>query len=123
MPVGKIHKILITYGEREERLIKSYLPESLYYTVANGQLLQVMSRYAEKMNGILTLLETVGLSPSEAVYFGDDNDDVRPIVECGLGVSVANGIEKAKECADIITASNDEDGVAIVLEKLISGEI
>lgn len=34
-----------------------------------------------------------------------------------------NGIDRVKACADIVTESNDYDGVAIVLEKLISGEI
>lgn len=123
LPEGPIHKILITYSENQELLIKRYLPKSLYYTVANGQLLQIMSKDAAKMKGISALLETVGVSASETVYFGDDNDDIQPIIDCGLGVAVANGIDRVKACADMVTESNDNDGVAIILEKLLLGEI
>ncbi|MBQ5842650.1 MAG: HAD hydrolase family protein [Clostridia bacterium] len=123
LPEGPIHKILITYSENEEMLVKRYLPKSLYYTVANGQLLQIMSKDAAKMKGISTLLETVGISVSDSVYFGDDNDDIEPILQCGLGIAVANGIDRVKACADIVTESNDYDGVAIILEKLLLGDI
>ncbi len=123
LPEGPIHKILITYSENEEMLIKRYLPKSLYYTVANGQLLQIMSKDAAKMKGISALLETIGISVSDSVYFGDDNDDIEPIIQCGLGVAVANGIDGVKACADMVTESNDNDGVAIILEKLLLGEI
>ena len=121
LPEGPIHKILITYSEKEESLVKRFIPESMYYTVANGQLLQIMSKDAAKMKVISALLESVGISASEAVYFGDDNDDIQPIIHCGLGVAVANGIESVKACADTVTASNDDDGVAIILEKLLTG--
>ena len=36
----------------------------------------------------------------------------------GLGVAVANATAFALEAADVVTASNDEDGVALVLERL-----
>ena len=37
----------------------------------------------------------------------------------GLGVAMANAQDKVKEAADFITKSNDEDGVAYVIEKFI----
>ncbi len=123
LPEGPIHKILITYSKNEEMLVKRYLPESMYYTVAGGHLLQIMSKDAAKMKGISALLETVCIPVSDSVYFGDDNDDIEPIVQCGLGVAVANGIDRVKACADMVTESNDDDGVAIILEKLLLGEI
>ncbi len=120
LPEGSIHKILITYGEKEEALVKRFIPESMHYTVANGQLLQIMSKDAAKMKGISVLLEISGILPSETVYFGDD---IQPIVDCGLGVAVANGIDSVKARADIVAPSNDEDGVAIILEKLLAGQL
>lgn len=38
-------------------------------------------------NGIRTMLKAAGVDPREAVYFGDDNDDIEPIRNCGLGVA------------------------------------
>ena len=45
------------------------------------------------------------------------NDDIQPIKKCGIGVAVANSISKVLEAADVITLSNDEDGVALWIEE------
>lgn len=90
-----------------------------YVSVADGVLFQIMSKQATKWNGISLMLETLGISAEEAVYFGDDNDDVEAIKKCGLGVAVANAIESVKEVADVIIKSNDEDGVAEFLKEKV----
>lgn len=65
------------------------------------------------------MLETLGIQPNEAVYFGDDNDDIESIKNCGMGVAVSNAIGEVFEVADFITGSNDNDGVAWYIEKNI----
>jgi hydroxymethylpyrimidine pyrophosphatase-like HAD family hydrolase len=40
----------------------------------------------------------------------------------GLGVAVANAEETALAAAYVVTVSNDEDGVALVLERLAAGD-
>lgn len=40
----------------------------------------------------------------------------------GLGVAMANAQEPVRSAADHVTASNDEDGVAMVVERFILGE-
>lgn len=40
---------------------------------------------------------------------------------CGLGVAMCNAIREVKEAADDVTKSNDEDGVAVYLERYICG--
>jgi len=99
--------------------ISSHLPDDLYFTVAHGYLLQIMSREATKWNGIQTMLKRSNLSAEEAVYFGDDQDDIEPLRHCGIGVSVANGIDEAKAAADYVTGSNDEDGVAKFIQRIL----
>ncbi len=44
-----------------------------------------MSNEATKWNGIKQMLSHFGVSPSETVYFGDDNDDIEPMVRFILG--------------------------------------
>lgn len=95
------------------------LTEDVYYTLANQNLIQVMSADATKWNGIKSMLNDFGISPMDAVYFGDDYDDAEPIKKCGLGVAVANAIPSVLEAADQVTDSNDQDGVARFLEKNI----
>ena len=111
----KIYKILASHPEIPADEIPLMLPEDTYTTVAERKLLQVMSRSATKWNGIRDMLDAYGIDRSEAVYFGDDNDDLEPIRRCGCGVAVSNALECVREAADYITGSNDEDGVAMFL--------
>ena len=96
--------------------IKHLLTEDVYYTVANNTLIQIMSKKATKWNGIKKTLKALNISQADAVYFGDDNDDIEPIQMCGIGVAVSNAIEAVANAADHITGSNDEDGVAHFIE-------
>lgn len=117
-PPGEgLYKILVNFEDQEVlSLIEAHLPPDLCYTIAGGHLIQLMSRQAGKWNGIQAMLALAGLTPAQAIYFGDDQDDIAPLRHCGIGVAVENAIDDAKAAADYITKSNDEDGVAVFLE-------
>jgi hydroxymethylpyrimidine pyrophosphatase-like HAD family hydrolase len=61
-----------------------------------------------------------GIRPGEVVAFGDMPNDVPLLRFAGLGVAVANAHPDVLAAADEVTASNDEDGVALVLERLLT---
>lgn len=96
--------------------IETVLTDDVYHTIANNELIQIMSKEASKWNGIKQMLSHFNVSPSDAVYFGDDNDDIEPIKNCGLGIAVANAIPSVLKVADQIIDSNDSDGVAKFIE-------
>jgi len=114
----RIYKILASHPGRSAEEIRIDLPETVYSTVADQKLRQYMSRTATKWQGIQQLLESVGLKPEQAIYFGDDNDDLEPIRRCGYGVAVSNALDCVKAVADEVAESNDEDGVARTLARL-----
>ena len=99
--------------------VKAALSEDLYISISAGYMMQIMDRSASKWNGIQTVLHTIGGTPEETVYFGDDHDDIQPIRLCGLGVAVANAIEPVKAAADCIAQSNDNDGIAKFIEQYL----
>ncbi len=113
-------KILV-HVDNEETLavVKKELTEDLYYTIANGYLMQIMNRSATKWNGIKAMLDIGKCSADDAAYFGDDYDDIEPIKMCGIGIAVSNGIDEVKAAADYIAESNDADGVARFIEQFI----
>lgn len=115
------YKIIVSSDKTDlHECMDRILEEDTYVSVADGVLFQIMNKQATKWNGIRLLLDSLGISPEEAVYFGDDNDDIEPIKKCGLGVAVSNAIESVKEAADIVIKSNDEDGVACFLKETLS---
>lgn len=117
----KIYKILVSHPEIPADRIRIELPEDLYMTVADQTLIQVMNKEATKWNGIRMMLDAFQIGTDQAVYFGDDNDDIEPIAKCGCGVAVANALPSVLAIADYVTGSNDEDGVAVFLSELSNG--
>lgn len=115
---GTLYKILVSSKSSTlYRQVEKILTDDVYYTVANGNLVQIMSKNATKWSGICAMLEALKISKAETVYFGDDNDDIEPIRMCGTGVAVANAIETVMSEADYVAGNNDEDGVAHFIEE------
>ncbi|MBO5177243.1 MAG: HAD-IIB family hydrolase [Lachnospiraceae bacterium] len=115
---GPVYKILVSKeNENIGPLVETLLTEDTYCTVAGNNLVQIMNRKATKWNGIQMMLESFGIEPGQAAYFGDDNDDLESLRNCGVGVAVANAIDPVKEAADVVVENNDEDGVAKWIER------
>ena len=55
---------------------------------------------------------------SDVISFGDDFPDVDLIENTGWPVAVSNAVPEVLNRAKYLTATNDEDGVALVLERL-----
>ena len=86
LPAGETaYKILVS-GEGASKFVKENLLEGLHCTVANGYLVQIMSKAANKRNGIRVMLNAFGIAPEEAMYFGDDFDDAESMQLCVFGV-------------------------------------
>jgi Cof subfamily protein (haloacid dehalogenase superfamily) len=84
-----------------------------------GHILEVVSRASGKWAALRAVAEKKGIAPEEILAIGDDNNDVEMIAEAGLGVAMGNAVAAAKEAADVVTSSNDEDGVVRVIEKYL----
>ena len=74
---------------------------------------------SNKGNAVKKLLEILNISKNEAIAIGDDNNDLAMFEQVGYRVAVDNAIDVVKEKANEITLSNDDDGVAVFLEKLL----
>lgn len=86
---------------------------------SNPTYLEIVAYRAGKGNAILSYCKANGFDPSEVVAFGDSINDIQMLKTAGVGVAVENARAELKEVADYITLSNDEDGVARVIEMII----
>ena len=80
---------------------------------------QITHIAASKINAIQYLSKLSNVSINDIIAFGDDYNDVDMIKKCGVGVAVANAVSDAKQAADFICESNDNDGVAKFIEKFL----
>ena len=73
----------------------------------------------DKAQSLSVLLDKINIKQEEIIAIGDGFNDLSMIKYAGLGVAMANAQPVVKENADFVTLSNDEDGVAYVMEKFI----
>lgn len=72
----------------------------------------------DKANALRKALPQRGINISEVVAFGDGQNDASMLAAAGMGVAMGNAVKEARDAADMITATNNEDGIARALEKL-----
>ncbi len=94
--------------------------ETVIIRAGRVHFLNIIPAQASKSGAVAELLKSADISLSEVLSFGDDFVDIDLIRDCGWSVAVENAIPEIKSLAKYQTSSNDEYGVAIVLERLIS---
>lgn len=81
--------------------------------------LEIMKPGVNKWKAISAVAETYGIAADEIMCLGDSNNDLSMIEHAGIGVAVANAHDNVKKLADMITLSNNDDGVAVAIEKVL----
>lgn len=85
--------------------------------------LEVVPCSVDKANTLGALLEHLGVKREEVMAIGDGTCDVAMLQLAGMGIAMGQAPDSVKACADYITASNEEDGVAAAVEKMILAEV
>ncbi len=81
--------------------------------------LEIMPKGIDKAQSLERLLMKLGLKREEMIACGDGYNDLSMIKYAGLGVAMENAVLPVRTAADYITASNNEDGVGLVVEKFM----
>ena len=69
-----------------------------------------------KDRGIEAICRHLGIKREETIAFGDAENDISMLEYAGIGVAMGNSSGKVKACADYVTGTVDEDGVARAVE-------
>ncbi|GAA3122203.1 HAD family hydrolase [Planomonospora alba] len=88
-------------------------------THSSGRALIEMSAYGvTKASALAELAAERGIEPDEVVAFGDMPNDLPMLRWAGTSYAVANAHPQVLAAVDHVTAANDEDGVARIIEEL-----
>lgn len=79
---------------------------------------EVSAKDVDKWNVLEEIIGLMNISKEEVVTIGDNANDLKMITNAGLGVAMGESAPYVKQSADIIAPTNDEDGVAIILNKI-----
>lgn len=96
---------------------KIQLPAHIRVVQSQPHILEFLPAKVNKMLGLNHLLSKLGMQVENLMTFGDADNDLEMIAGAGDGVVMANGLPEVKAVANHLTASNDEDGVALYLKK------
>ncbi len=80
---------------------------------------EVAAAGVTKAGALKALCASAGISPEAVIAFGDMPNDLPMLEWAGRSVAVANAHAEVLAKAGEVTLSNDEDGVAIVLERVV----
>lgn len=81
--------------------------------------IEINAAGVNKGTGLVNLGRMLGIRREEIMAFGDGDNDIAMLREAGFGVAMANADEQVKAAADYITLSNEEEGVAEAIERLV----
>ncbi len=114
-------KILIN-GLRDPESLRHAFGGSCAIAVTDGgALVQVADISATKEAAVRDICSASGIAMDDVLCFGDDRNDLGLFRACGHPVAMGNAIAELKAIAREITASNEEEGVALVLERMLDG--
>ncbi|GLY04926.1 MULTISPECIES: HAD family hydrolase [Actinoplanes] len=96
-------------------------PELATVTQAGLDYVEICPPACDKGTGLSVVAEAVGVDPADVLVFGDMPNDLPMFAWAGWGrVAVANAHPELLAVADEVTLTNDEDGVAVFLDRLLS---
>ncbi|MEU4621236.1 HAD family hydrolase [Actinoplanes sp. NPDC023801] len=96
-------------------------PDLATVTQAGLDYVEICPAGVDKGTGLSVVAEAVGVDPSDVLVFGDMPNDLPMFAWAGWGrVAVANAHPSLLAVADDVTLTNDQDGVAVYLDRLLS---
>jgi len=87
---------------------------------SSSALVEISATGVTKAAGLAWLCEREGITADDVLAFGDMPNDIPLLSWAGHSVAMGNAHPAVVEVADEVTATNDEDGVAVVLERLFA---
>lgn len=97
----------------------SLLGPEVCITVSGPHFIEITAAGVTKASALSWLCESLGIEPQEVIAFGDMPNDIPMLSWAGRSVAMGNAQEAVKQIADEIAPPNFDDGVAVVLERLL----
>jgi len=117
----KIYTYDLTAGD--VAFITETLPADLYMVMAVDGLAMITHKNATKAKAVAALAKLWRIEPAEIVAFGDDLNDIDLLNYAGVSVAMGNALKDVKTAATRICDTNDNDGVAKCLQKMLEENV
>ena len=119
----KFYKLLLLGDGEQVNEFEKVIPEEwrneFYVVRSQKYLIEVLTKGVNKAFGLEKLANKLGIQPSEIAAIGDAANDIEMLEYAGLAIAMGNASEEVKAIADIVTDTNENNGVIKAIDKLI----
>ena len=118
--------MLIHAEEKHVKSIRNHLSEVHAEVIdhrrwgAPWHIIEIIKSGLSKAVGIEHVSKSLNIPKDRIIAFGDEDNDLEMIQYAGTGVAMGNAISTLKKVADEITDTNEQDGIALFLEKKLA---
>lgn len=123
MWTAPINKVYIQHPSLSDDALAKVAQETVggmvAVVMAGPGVVEILPLGLSKATGLSLAARRLGVTAADTIAFGDMPNDIPMFGWARHGVAMANAHERLKAVADEVTASNDEDGIAVVLERLL----
>ena len=119
------HWLKVMFAMSEEQLpefsafLRSFSAKGVRFVRAERLFFEILPADASKGGALKRLCDMEGLELSRTVALGDCDNDVEMLQEARVGIAVSNAFPELKAAADLVTVSNEEHAVSVVLRELM----
>ena len=121
-----VAKLIVKHPEIDSSdLLDSFtkiLDDTVLLTISDSTHLEISAAGIHKGAALQWLCEKLGFAQEEVVAFGDMPNDIPMLTWAGRGVAMGNAHPSVKKIADEVTSTNLEDGVAVVIERILEAQ-
>ncbi|MGW6746613.1 HAD family hydrolase [Streptomyces sp. NPDC055025] len=125
MWAAPLNKLYIQHPELDDdalaRVARATVGPLVDVVMAGAGVVEILPLGLNKATGLSLAARRLGVTAADTIAFGDMPNDIPMFAWARHGVAMANAHEELKAVADEITASNADDGIAVVLERLLLG--
>ena len=117
------YKLLLLGDEEQLNEFETFIPQEwrneFYVVRSQKYLIEVLTKGVNKAFGLEKLAQKLNIQPSEIVAIGDAANDIEMLEYAGLAIAMGNASEEVKAIADIVTDTNENNGVIKAIDNLI----
>jgi len=113
------HEVYLMCLYATDETVEKYFQKFPYLTLQRWHpfVVNVLQEEVSKSLAIIKVLQYFDIDKSEAIAFGDGENDIDMLELVGFGVAMGNGNEELKKVADFVTKKSSEDGIEFALKK------
>lgn len=117
------YKLLLLGDEEQLNEFETIIPKEwrneFYVVRSQKYLVEVLKKGVNKAFGLEKLASELNIKPSEIATIGDAANDIEMLEYAGLAIAMGNASKEVKAIADIVTDTNENNGVIKAIDKLI----